>query len=47
MGIFLDLTKVFEVINHKLLLAKLELYELRGKIHTWMSSYLIGITQFV
>jgi hypothetical protein len=32
MGIFLDLTKASDVINHKLLLAKLELYALRGKI---------------
>jgi hypothetical protein len=47
MGIFLDLTKAFDVIYHKLLLATLELYELRGKIHSWMSSYLPSITQFV
>jgi hypothetical protein len=37
MGIFLDLTKAFDVINHNLLLSKLELYGLRGKIHEWMS----------
>jgi hypothetical protein len=47
MGIFLDLTKAFDVINYKLLLAKLELYGLRGKIHSWMSSYRIGRTEFV
>jgi hypothetical protein len=39
-GIFLDLTKASDVINHDFLLAKLELYGLRGKIHAWMSSYL-------
>jgi hypothetical protein len=47
MGIFLDLTKAFDVINHDLLLAKLELYGLRRKIHEWMSSYLMDRTQFV
>jgi hypothetical protein len=47
LGIFLDLTKAFDVINHNLLLAKLELCGLRGKIHSWLSSYLTGRTHFV
>jgi hypothetical protein len=46
-GIFLDLSKVFDVINHNLLLAKLEIYRLRGKIHMWLSSYLTDQIQFV
>jgi hypothetical protein len=47
MGIFLALTKAFDVINHNLLLSKLELYGIKGKIHEWMSSYLKDRTQFV
>jgi hypothetical protein len=47
MGIFLDLTKAFDVINQDLLPTKLELYVLRGKIRAWMSSYLTGRIQFV
>jgi hypothetical protein len=48
-GIFPDLTKALDVINHNLLLSKLELlvYGHRGKIHEWISYYLKERTQFV
>jgi len=40
MGIFFNLTKDYDVINHNTLLAKLDHYGLRGTINSWISSNL-------
>ena len=45
-GIFLNLTKAFETINHNSLLAKLYSYEIRGIAYDWCASYLTNQVQF-
>jgi hypothetical protein len=46
-GIFLDLSKAFAVVDHDLLLPKLELCRVRGISYEWMRSYLTDRSQFV
>ena len=39
-GIFLDLTKAYDVLSHKVLLSKLDTYSIRGVANKWFESYL-------
>jgi hypothetical protein len=46
-GIFFYLTKAHDVLNHDILLDKLNSYGVRGNINLWFKSYLTNRKQFV
>ena len=45
-GIFIDLSKAFDTIYHKKLMAKLESYGIRGNCYTLLKCYISNRTQY-
>ena len=46
-GVFIDLRKAFDTLNHSILISKLYTYGVRGMVLDWMRSYLDNRQQYV
>ena len=46
-GLFLELSKAFDTVNHKIILSKLYLFGIRGAPHNWFERYLHNRRQYV
>ena len=47
LGVFIDLSKAFDSVDHSFLLKKLEIYGITERNHGWVKSYLSNRGQFI
>ena len=47
LGIFIDLSKAFDTVNHQILISKLKNYEVKGKNLSWFKNYLRNYKQYL
>jgi hypothetical protein len=47
MGIFFYLSKAYDLPDHKILLFKLDAYDIRGSVNQWFKTYLCNRKQYV
>ena len=46
-GVFIDLQKALNTVNHEILLVKIDLYGIRGLAYSWLKSFLENRKQYV
>ena len=47
LGVFIDLSKAFDTVNHKILLSKLQHYKIEGPLYELLANYLTNRKQFI
>ena len=47
LGVFIDLSKGFDTVNHSIILQKLDIYGIHGKNLEWFKSYLRNRKQYI
>ena len=45
-GVFIDLQKAFDTVDHVILLSEFNHYGVRGASYQWLKSYLTGMQQY-